>query len=175
MPGQNVAPTEFRYYPSDANDTVAQSFLTRFLQTSDTIPLTVQGDAASTPFDSLQPALEGISLSTSISGIVSQPIIAGIQTIIPLDTALLNNLIFASFDIYNPLDTPLEITFVQADAYYQGVIYSHFDQSFDNFVVPPGQTVNSGLFGNVLLTQGTLGTLGIVGQNLDAQTAATTM
>lgn len=172
MPGQNLAATEFQYAPASPNDTVAQGFLTTFLQTADSIPLTVQGDSASTPYGSLQPALEGITLSTSITGIVSKPIIAGIHTHIPL-TALITNTIESSFDIYNPLDAPLKISFVQADAYFQGTNYAHFDTSFDNFVVPPGETVNSGMFGGVYLTQGLLGSLVILGQNLDAETAAT--
>lgn len=59
---------EFHYEPADANDTVAQSFLTDFVQTGDNLPLDVKGDAASSPFASLQPALEGISLSSSVTG-----------------------------------------------------------------------------------------------------------
>lgn len=173
MPGQNVAPTEFQYSPANPNDTVAQSFLTTFLQTANTIPLTVQGDSASTPYGSLQPALEGITLATSITGIVSKPIIAGIHNYIPL-SALLTGYIESSFDIYNPLDAPLKISFVQADAYFLGTIFAHFDTSFDNFVIPPGETVNSGIFGGVYLTKGLLGSLVILGENLDAETAATT-
>jgi len=59
---------EFHYEPADANDTVAQSFLTDFVQTGDSLPLVVKGDTASSPFASLQPALEGVSLSTSVPG-----------------------------------------------------------------------------------------------------------
>jgi len=47
---------------------VPQGFLTSFLQTGDNIPLTIQGDSASTPFASLQPALEGVTLTTSVTG-----------------------------------------------------------------------------------------------------------
>lgn len=43
-----------------------------------------------------------------------------------------------------------------------GEIYAHFDQAFSNFVIPPGQTVNSGTVPNVVLTQGALGSLGII-------------
>lgn len=159
--------------PADANDTVAQAFLTEFLQTSDVIPVTVQGDLASSPYGSLQPALEGVSLSTSITGIVSKPIIAGVHTYIGLATAALTSTIEASFDIFNPLDADLKITFVQADSSFQGKIYAHFDQTFDNFVIPPKQTANSGIFKGVVLTQGLLGSLVILGQNLDVASAAT--
>lgn len=68
MPGENVVATEFRYEPPNANDTTAQEFLSNFLQSGDTLPLTIKGDAASTPFSSLQPALSGISLATSVPG-----------------------------------------------------------------------------------------------------------
>ena len=43
-----------------------------------------------------------------------------------------------------------------------GDIYAHFDQAFDNFVVPAHGTANSGTFGNVLLTKGALASLGII-------------
>lgn len=72
------------YFPANANDTTAevcqntmlslalltfeQSFLTDFLQTGDDLPLTIKGDSGSSPFASLQPALEGVSISTSVKG-----------------------------------------------------------------------------------------------------------
>lgn len=68
VPGENTIATEFHYAPADANDTVAQSFLTEFLQTDDSIPLTIQGDSDSSPFASLQPGLEGVELMTSLKG-----------------------------------------------------------------------------------------------------------
>ena len=43
-----------------------------------------------------------------------------------------------------------------------GEIFAHFDQAFDNFVVPAHGSANSGTFGNVLLTQGALASLGII-------------
>lgn len=174
-PGNNVVPTQFEYMPADANNTIAQSFLTSVLQTANVLPLTVQGDAASSPYGSLQPALEGITLSTSITGLNVPPIIAGVHTYIDLVTTLGNGgYIQASFDIFNPLAAPLEITFVQADASFLGTIFAHFDQSFTGFVVPPGQTVNSGIFDGVFLTQGVIASLVIIGENLDIASAATT-
>lgn len=61
-------PGEFQYEPADANDTVAESFLTSFVQSGSVLPLTVQGDGASSPFSSLNPALEGVKLQTSVTG-----------------------------------------------------------------------------------------------------------
>ena len=69
-PGENTIATEFHYAPSDANDTTAQAFLTEFLQTDDDIALTIKGDSDSSPFASLQPALEGVELSTSLKGML---------------------------------------------------------------------------------------------------------
>ena len=59
---------EFHYEPADANDTTAESFLTNFVQSGNVLPLTVQGDGASSPFTSLNPALEGVTLQTSVAG-----------------------------------------------------------------------------------------------------------
>ncbi|EGO25193.1 hypothetical protein SERLADRAFT_448192 [Serpula lacrymans var. lacrymans S7.9] len=173
-PGQNIVPTQFRYEPANANDTTAQGFLTSFLQSADVLPLTIKGDAASTPYASLQPALEGLQLSTSITGLNLPPIITHITAEITLESVLTNE-ISISFDIYNPLGADLVIEFVQSDAGLNGLTYAHFDQPFSNFVVPPGQTVNSGMFGNVKLTQGALASLPItVLDYLDVYAVATT-
>ncbi|KAH9850917.1 hypothetical protein C2E23DRAFT_886961 [Lenzites betulinus] len=173
VPGTNAVATEFRYAPADANDTTAQSFLTEFLQTADTIPLTIKGDSDSSPFGSLQPGLEGVTLSASVKGLEVPPIVAHIDAFIGL-TTLIDNMISIDFDIANPLDTDLKITFLQVDAGLNGLIYAHFDQAFDNFVVPAKGTANSGTVNNVLLTQGALAALTIVpAGKLDIFSAAT--
>lgn len=77
-------------------------------------------------------------------------------------TKLRRNLVEVNFDIANPLDADLDIKVVQADASVDGEIYAHFNQHFDNFVVPAHGTANSGTFGNVLLTKGALLSLGII-------------
>lgn len=59
---------EFRYEPADANNTIAESFLTSFVQSGDVLPLAVEGDSTSSPFTSLNPALEGVTLHTSVTG-----------------------------------------------------------------------------------------------------------
>lgn len=67
------------------------------------------------------------------------------------------------------------IEFVQADGLVNGEIYAHFDQAFSSFIIPPGQTVNSGTFSNVVLTQGALASLGIIPLGyMDVQSVATT-
>lgn len=76
----------------------------------------------------------------------------------------------------NPTDADLVIQFVQADGSVNGTIFAHFDQAFDNFVVPAHGTANSGTFGNVLLTQGALNSLGIIpGGVLDISAAQTVL
>ncbi|EPQ57376.1 hypothetical protein GLOTRDRAFT_120580 [Gloeophyllum trabeum ATCC 11539] len=175
LPGENVVPTEFRYEPNDANDTVAQSFLSDFLQTGDTLPLSIKGDSSSTPFGSLQSALEGLEISTSLKGLNVPPIITHINVYIGLST-LFDNIVDINFDVSNPLDTPLVIEFVQDDSGVNGDIYAHFDQAFDSFVVPPHSTANSGTFGNVVLVKGALASLGIIPLGyLDVFSVATTL
>ncbi|KAI0668274.1 hypothetical protein C8Q78DRAFT_1081656 [Trametes maxima] len=161
VPGENTLATEFHYAPADANDTTAQAFLTEFLQTGDEIPLTIKGDSESSPFGSLQPALEGVELSTGLKGLNVPPFVTHINAFITLDT-LLDNLITIDFDIANPLDTDMEIQFTQVDSGLDNVTYAHFDQAFDNFVVPAKGSANSGSVKNVLLTRGALDSLGII-------------
>lgn len=76
--------------------------------------------------------------------------------------------------IHNPFDTDLVIEFVQSDGLVNGEVYAHFDQAFTNFVIPPGQTGNSGTFGHVKLVKGALASLGIIPLGyLDAYTVDT--
>ena len=161
VPGDNVLPTEFHYAPSDANDTTAQAFLTEFLQSSDAIPLSIKGDGSSSPFASLVPALEGAQISTSLTGLNVPAVVTHINAYITLDT-LVTNMITIDFDIANPLDTDMEITFLQVDSGVNGQTYAHFDQAFDNFVIPAHSTRNSGSVKNVLLTKGALASLVII-------------
>ncbi|CDO73852.1 hypothetical protein BN946_scf185016.g9 [Trametes cinnabarina] len=173
VPGENTIATEFHYAPADANDTTAQAFLTEFLQTDDDIPLTIKGDSDSSPFASLQPGLEGVELSTSLKGLNVPPFVTHINAYITLDT-LFDNMVTIDFDIANPLDTDMEITFAQVDSGLNGVTYAHFDQAFDSFVIPAHGTANSGSVPNVVLPQGAIATLGIIGEGkLDVFNAAT--
>lgn len=160
VPGENTIPSEFHYMPANPNDTTAQGFLTEFLTSTDTIPLTIQGDSGGSPFGSLQPALEGVKLETSLKG-MGDVIILDANVFITLDS-LVTNLVSVNFDVMNPTDADLVITFVQADGSVDGTIFAHFDQAFDNFTVPAGGQANSGTFGNVLLPQGALNSLGII-------------
>ncbi|KAG1896026.1 uncharacterized protein F5891DRAFT_1165745 [Suillus fuscotomentosus] len=177
VPGENTIPGEFHYEPvttANLNDTIAEVFLTSFLQTGNSLPVTIQGDSASTPFASLQPALEGVTLTSSVTGLNVDMIISHLYPEITLAT-LVTDEINLSFDVTNPLDTELEISFVQADGLINGEIYAHLDQAFSSFVIPPKQTVNSGKFGNVKLVKGALASLPIIPLGyLDIQSVVTT-
>ncbi|KAG1812612.1 uncharacterized protein BJ212DRAFT_460083 [Suillus subaureus] len=174
VPGEDTIPGEFHYEPANPNDTVAEAFLTSFLQTGNSLPITIQGDSASTPFASLQSALEGVTLTSSVTGLNVAPIISHLYPEITLAT-LVTNEINLSFDVTNPLDAELEISFVQADGLINGEIYAHLDQAFSSFVIPPKQTVNSGKFGNVKLVKGALASLPIIPLGyLDIQSVVTT-
>ncbi|KAH9961311.1 hypothetical protein BC827DRAFT_1260505 [Russula dissimulans] len=167
--------SEFHYQPDNANDTTAQSFLTEFIQTGDTLPLSIKGDLSSSPYLSLVPALEGVSVSASLAGLAAPPIITHINAYIPL-SVLVDNLIFVDFDITNPFDTNMHITFAQVDAGVDGETYAHFDQTFPSFPVPARGTANSGKFGNVLLTKGSVDSLLIIPLgHLDVFAVATVM
>ena len=80
--------TEFHYEPANANDTTAQSFLTEFLTTGDTLDLTITGDSSSSPFASLEEALEGIKIATSLTGINFPTLLTHINVFITVDTLL---------------------------------------------------------------------------------------
>jgi len=74
----------------------------------------------------------------------------------------------------NPLDAALVIEFVQSDGKVNDVIFAQFSQAFTNFVVPPHQSVSSGVFDNVVLPQGAIASLDIVPLGvLDVSAAAT--
>ncbi|KAI9463679.1 hypothetical protein BJY52DRAFT_1404720 [Lactarius psammicola] len=113
VPGENTVATEFHYEPDNANDTTAQSFLSEFLQSGDTLPLSIKGDQSSSPYPSLVPALEGVSLTTSLTGLNAPPIITHINVFVPL-SAIVDSLVSIDFDVANPLDADLHITFAQA-------------------------------------------------------------
>ncbi|KAH9485291.1 hypothetical protein JR316_0002199 [Psilocybe cubensis] len=178
VPGTNVVNTEFHYQPANSNDTIAQAFLSEFLQTGDTIGLTIHGDANSSPFASLSPALSGLQLSTQLTGLNQPTFITNIVVTIDLNDLDLppDQPVFVDVDftIHNPLDVEITLDFVQSDAGVDGEVFAIFSQGFDNFVVPPGGTADSGTFGGVLLTQGLLNSLAIVPLlELDVAAAAT--
>lgn len=68
----------------------------------------------------------------------------------------------------------MTLQFVQSDSGVEGTTYAQFSQPFSGFTVQPGQIGSSGIFDNVLLTQGALASLGIIPLGfLDVDTAST--
>jgi len=160
-PGTNAEATEFRYQPDNANDTTAQQFLADFIQSDKQLPLTIHGDANSSPFPSLSAGLSQLVINTQLTALNQPTFITHVNVYITLDS-LVTNLVSIDFDIQNPLDTELVIEFVQSDSGVEGTTYAHFDQPFSSFVIPAKGTANSGKFDNVLLTQGAIASLDII-------------
>ncbi|KAF9562766.1 hypothetical protein CPC08DRAFT_589069, partial [Agrocybe pediades] len=72
------------------------------------------------------------------------------------------------------LKVDLVLEKVQSDSGVDGDIYAQFTQTFDSFVVPPGQTVSSGVVPNVILVKGILESLGLLERGyLDVANAVT--
>ncbi|KAJ3868577.1 hypothetical protein EV359DRAFT_77557 [Lentinula novae-zelandiae] len=166
VPGANTVPSEFHYEPANSNDSVAQSFIADFLTSNSSLPLSITGDSASTPIDSLQEALSGLSLR------MGQTLIKDIMVTITLDS-LTTNEVTVNVDIFNPTDAELQVLAIQSTGSIDGTVYAQFSTTFDSYLIPAGQTVNSGEIDHVLLTQGAIASLGIIGENLDVAAANT--
>ncbi|KAJ7251753.1 hypothetical protein B0H12DRAFT_1234031 [Mycena haematopus] len=167
VPGANTILTEFHYEPANANDTVAQSFLTDFIQGDSKLPLTIQGDINSSPFGSLAPALTSLTLTTDLQGLNQPNLITHVNVYITLESLVTNIM-------QNPLDTDLVVEFVQSNSGEFNETFAFFAEPIENFVIPAHGTANSGTINNVLLTQGAIASLAIIpDQKLDIQAAAT--
>lgn len=80
------------------------------------------------------------------------------------------------FVVQNPVPIPINITHISARAGINNVTYASFSQSFTNFSVASNSSADSGVFGGVQLTQGTLGSIGLLGSKyLDLQDANVTV
>ena len=165
---------EFHYQPENANDTTAQWFLSQLIQSDEILDVDVVGDEETTPFLSLLDGVKGIKLSSQIRGLNQPNLIATIQVLIPLDV-LETNMVSGGVDIHNPVDVDMVIEFVQAEGRVNGQVYAFFAHSFDGgFLVPGRQTVNSGMFNDVNLTQGVLPLLDLLPlETIDIDVAAT--
>ena len=84
--------------PADANDTKAQAFLTEFITSGDNIPLTIHGDAASSPYGSLQAAMSDLVIQTNVQGLNSPDMVRHISVEITLES-LVTDLVNLNFDV----------------------------------------------------------------------------
>mgnify|MGYP007026579347 CR=1 FL=1 len=81
--------------PADPNNAVAEDLLTQYLSTKGQIPLTIQGDAESSPYGALDQAFSGLKLETSFPG-QGEPLVHDIEIYVDLIAAVCNS--SASFD-----------------------------------------------------------------------------
>lgn len=78
--------------PSDANDTVAQGFLSDFLLTGQDLPVTIHGDEASTPYGSLAVAMSHLVIASKITGLNHPAIVTQINAEITLESLVTNKI-----------------------------------------------------------------------------------
>ncbi|CAD6924941.1 unnamed protein product [Tilletia controversa] len=152
LPGSNNVSTKFRYSPSDSNNTIAQELIQAYIQPQGgkgppiTTDVDIKGianaDPALTPYASLEPAIEGLSLKTSIKGIGSSIVT---HVYVTLDLLKLfagpngNAIVRSKFDAINNLPVPVQI--IQLDTDISSLnspspAAARFEAKFDNLVLP---------------------------------------
>lgn len=107
-PGDNVYDAEFQLTPTA--DPVQQSIVGKVLSgylMGGTFPLTVQGTTASSPIQSLQEGLAGVSLATSITGV--PPTLITSTKVVALQLDLVHGT--ATATTYVTLNNPLDVAF----------------------------------------------------------------
>ncbi|GAA5897781.1 hypothetical protein JCM8208_000260 [Rhodotorula glutinis] len=158
--GSNTLATEFQYMPADPNNAVAEDLLTQYLSTKGQIPLTIQGDAESSPYGALDQAFSGLKLETSFPG-QGLPLVHDIEIYVDLIAAVCNNSASFDFRINNNLETFITLLTLKGTASQNGVVYATFDYTFQNQLTTPAQTTPGGYTEQVpvKLPQGGLGSL----------------
>ena len=196
-PGYNHLDTIVRYQPDNANDTNAQELLQRYAQPQPghgpvsipyETPVVIKGianaDPPLSPFASLIPALEGTYVASSVPGIAIR-VLNQIDSYFDVFTLFsapgFRPYIYIALTFRN--DFPVSQTFqrIQSDASQYGT-YTPFVATFtDNAVtncrIPPASAtkVNPGFhkcdpIHNVLAPQGLIGSLPVIGKNLNVFT-----
>ncbi|KAE8246427.1 hypothetical protein A4X13_0g5797 [Tilletia indica] len=192
-PGSNTVATQFRYSPvgnNADNNTVAQELIQAYIQPANdgdsgniTAKLEIRGvpnaSPVLTPYESLQPAIEGLSLDTSIQGIGSKIVT---KVYVTLDILRLfagpngNAIVTSSFEAINDLPTSVQINQLNSDIYApggEGGVLARFEARFDNLVLPAAESTGNPS-GNrtspefdVYLQQGLIGSTGLLNGFLD--------
>lgn len=103
QPGVNTISSEFHYAPNDKSQS---AILTEFLQrpvfgSSDLIPITVSGDGQSSPYGSLIPALEGVSLNAAFQGAGAQ-LVNFVHVVVEIAAAFCQNSASMQFKVRWP-------------------------------------------------------------------------
>ncbi|EPQ29604.1 uncharacterized protein PFL1_02823 [Pseudozyma flocculosa PF-1] len=197
IPGNNLVQSYFYYAPTNANDTNAQLLLNRYVQPAlsdgkspQSADLVIDGSRGPqtnlTPYDSLRPALAGVKLTTTLQGVALR-IVTQVNVYIGLETLLsgIGNIILGkaapttveiTISLVNQLDTNLYLDGLQTSAKIAGSNPKDASNpdatvsyTFPNPLAVPakGGTATSGRIPNVVLTQGLLGSLDVIGKNLD--------
>ncbi|WFD44515.1 hypothetical protein MPSI1_003183 [Malassezia psittaci] len=197
VPGKNRLLTTLRYSPYNHNDTIAQEAITRYVQPQPghgptnipyQTPAVIKGfpnaDPALSPFASLIPALEGVTINTILPGIASRvlnQIDSYIDALTLFSGADFRPEIYIQLTFRNDLPVSQTFTWLQADSPIYGTtspfIASFTDHDVTNCRIPPASAtkVNPGFHAcdkiyHVLLDQGLLGSLPSIGKNLNAYT-----
>jgi hypothetical protein len=102
-------------------------------------------------------------------------LIQSIYVPLNLSAVLDTSKIDLTFNLSNPFDTDIYVSYTQGSGSSGGTVYAMFAVTFDPpFHVPAKSTRPSPYIHNVPLTQGALGSLGVLTQNsLDVDAAAT--
>jgi hypothetical protein len=148
-PGANSYTAEFQLTPSadTAQQTVIGQILSGYLM-GGTFPLTVQGTTASTPIASLQEALAGVKLATSITGIapslITKAQVSNIQFALPPNPITASTYV----TLNNPLDTSFGLLSIHAKIIYANngnpFQLAHIDLDFGGaFTVGSKQSVTT--------------------------------
>ncbi|KAK0559809.1 hypothetical protein OC844_004162, partial [Tilletia horrida] len=153
-PGSNTVKTQFLYAPAGSNDTDAQELIRDYIQPvkgTDSDPITANvsirgvpnASPALTPYDSLEPAIEGLSLSTSITGIGSR-IVTKIYVVLDILTLFSGPdgraIVRSKFDAINDLPTSVKINQLDSDISGPGAeVGARFEERFDDLVLPPAR------------------------------------
>ncbi|KAE8213110.1 hypothetical protein CF327_g3310 [Tilletia walkeri] len=158
-PGPNKVATQFRYSPvgnNADNNTVAQELIQAYIQPANdgdsgniTANLEIRGvpnaSPVLTPYESLQPAIEGLNLTTSIDGIGSKIVT---KVYVTLDILRLfagpngTAIVTSKFDAINDLPTSVQINQLNTDIYAPGgdTVLARFEARFDNLVLPAAKS-----------------------------------
>lgn len=207
LPGSNDVPVLFQLVIDPYNSSEVQEVITLYVSASDLetrgktniIPLDVKGqqnaDPALSPYDSLNPALAGISATTSLEGIGSL-VINAVRVYIPLSAIVQefeaiikgggNVYVYSFIDFRNDLPSGLDFhritTFIKDATDPDAGEYARLEVNFgqggeDPFTLPPAPSTNhpdvdsttAPIFPNILLPKGLLGSVPLIGHNLNLE------
>ncbi|KAH8929904.1 hypothetical protein BT69DRAFT_11228 [Atractiella rhizophila] len=99
-PGKNTLAAELHYAPDDPSDPNGLELLNTFIQTTNTIPISITGSSSSSPFSSLSSALQPLSMDSSFAGI-GQKLLTNLDVFLNLENAACNADTSLTFSVDN--------------------------------------------------------------------------